>query len=68
MGEIERDKCYTLSRFMEITGMGRWAMRKAREAGLRVLRQGNRAFVNGSDFHDYLTRVNASTSNSEQLA
>lgn len=68
LGEIERDKCYTLKRFMEITGMGRWAMRQARKDGLRVLRQGNRGFVNGSDFHDHLARMNASTKNSEQLA
>ena len=53
-GVITPDAVYTLSEFQERTGLGRWAVKQARKAGLRTLRMHRRAFVRGRDFVDYL--------------
>lgn len=58
-GEIEQGKAYTLERFMEITGIKRFAMDSARKKGLVVRRAGRRCFVLGQDFLDYLTSPKA---------
>ena len=51
---IDPDCLYTLRDFMALTGLGKHAMRTARENGLRVRRVGNRAFVHGGDFISYV--------------
>ena len=55
---IEATKLYPLPVFKKITGLGLWAMRTARRNGLRVRYVGGKAFVMGSDFLDYLDRIN----------
>lgn len=58
-GEIESGKAYTLDRFMEVTGIKRFAMDTARKNGLVVRKAGRRCFVLGQDFLDYLTSPEA---------
>lgn len=53
-GEIERGTTYTLSRFLEITGMGRKGLRDARDSGLRVVIHGKVGYVSGDDFNDWI--------------
>jgi hypothetical protein len=55
-GVIEAGAAYTLAEFRERSGMGEWAVRKARHAGLRVRRVGNVWWVLGSDFLAWLAR------------
>lgn len=52
-GAIESGKAYTLNRFMEITGIKRFALDTARKNGLVVRKAGRRCFVLGQDFLDY---------------
>ena len=53
-GTVEDGVSYTLPEFMRRVGLAEWGMRSARRAGLRVTRVGNRAFVLGADWHDFL--------------
>jgi len=43
--------------------MGSWALRQARKAGLKMLKIGNRKFVKGQSFIDFLDSQNNETSN-----
>ena len=52
---IEPGTLYPLAEFQRRTGWGRHAVRKARGGGLTVHRAGNRAYVLGKDFIDYVT-------------
>lgn len=52
---IEPGTLYPLAEFRRRTGWGRHAVRKARGDGLTVHRAGNRAYVLGRDFIDYVT-------------
>ena len=52
---IEPGTLYPLAEFQRRTGWGRHAIRKARGDGLTVHRAGNRAYVFGKDFIDYVT-------------
>ncbi len=61
-GAIESGKAYTLTRFMEITGIRRFALDTARKNGLVVRKAGRRCFVLGQDFLDYLKSPNAAQS------
>ncbi len=58
LGEIEPDKLYSLEAFKRVTGLKDWALRSARKAGLKMKRVGNRKFVKGKDFIDFLDSQN----------
>lgn len=53
-GEIERDTVYSIERFMEVTGIKRFALDTARRNGLTVRKVGRRCFIYGQDFIDHL--------------
>jgi hypothetical protein len=51
---IDRHKAYPLAEFARQTGMNKAAIRSARRAGLAVRYHGNKGFVLGSDWLDWL--------------
>lgn len=51
---ISRDKAYPLAEFARQTGMNKAALRSARRAGLPVRYHGNKGFVSGADFLQWL--------------
>jgi len=54
---IDPTKVYTLDEFKRISGMGNAAMRSARQHSkhpLKVRKVGNRSFVYGQDFIDFV--------------
>lgn len=61
VGEIEPDKLYTLDAFKKASGLKDWALRTARKAGLKMHQAGNRKFVKGQDFIDYLESSDTAT-------
>lgn len=54
LAPIESDVCYPLPVFMDITGQGRVALKTARENGLPVRKIGNRKFILGRDWLEYV--------------
>lgn len=56
LGAIKADEVYPLPVFAERAGLGRVALRSARSAGLKTVRQGNRVYVRGSDFLAFLAK------------
>ena len=56
LAPIEPNKAYPLETFRDATGLGRAAFASARQNGLIARKVGNRKFVLGSDFIDYLKR------------
>lgn len=57
-GRIEPQTLYSLEEFKQVSGMGNWALRQARKAGLKMLKIGNRKFVKGQAFIDFLDTQN----------
>jgi hypothetical protein len=57
--EIRDDVVYPLPVFMKLAGMGRHAMRAARRNGLKVTYAGNRAYVRGNSWREYLDAIDA---------
>lgn len=55
---IEPQTLYALEEFKQVSGMGSWALRQARKAGLKMLKIGNRKFVKGQAFIDFLETTN----------
>jgi len=53
-GAIEQGDAYPLAEFERLTGFGRHAVRSAKRNGLKVRRAGNRTFVLGDDFIQFL--------------
>ncbi len=53
-GEIVPGNLYTLSELSARLRLGSWGLRRARRAGLRVMRYGGRGFVVGSDVIEFL--------------
>lgn len=51
---IEPQVLYTLPELMARSGMGKAALRTARQAGLKVRYAGGRGYVKGSDFISYI--------------
>jgi len=49
IGTIQADELLPLEVVKDRLGLGTWAMRKARQKGLRVRKIGRRGFVLGSD-------------------
>ncbi|WP_298863718.1 hypothetical protein [uncultured Gimesia sp.] len=58
---IEPQTLYSLEEFKLASGMGNWALRQARKAGLKMLKVGNRKFVRGSSFIDFLESTNGNS-------
>ncbi len=54
LGEIHPDVMYPLPEFQERSGLGKAAMREARQKGLKVRRVGRRHYVLGKDFIAYV--------------
>lgn len=57
-GQIEPQTLYSLEEFKQVSGMRNWALREARKAGLKMLKIGNRKFVKGQAFIDFLESQN----------
>jgi len=55
-GVIHSSESYSREEFLRRTGIGAWAFRTARRNGLRTAKVGNRTFVRGADWHEYLQR------------
>lgn len=53
------DGIYQLADFQELTARGDSAIRSARRNGLRVMRCGQRGYVHGRDFLDFLRTLDA---------
>jgi hypothetical protein len=51
---IDRHKAYPLAEFARQTGMNKAALRSARRSGLPVRYHGNKGFVLGADFLQWL--------------
>jgi hypothetical protein len=60
-GPIRADESYSLDDFLARTGWRRAAFRQAKLAGLRFVRAGNRTFIVGRWFHEYLDRLEGSS-------
>lgn len=56
--KIEPQSLYSLEEFKRVSGMGNWALRSARKAGLQMLKIGNRKFVKGQSFIDFIESQN----------
>ncbi len=54
MGPIHADAVYGFEQFQKRTGQGRTALRSFRMQGLRVIRAGNRRYILGSDWIEFL--------------
>lgn len=54
---IRPDEVYRLREFMSRVGWKRWALRKARGNGLRVVKTGGQYYVRGRDFIAYLDKL-----------
>lgn len=57
LGTISDDKTYPLEVFQKTAGLGKHSMSQLRRQGLRVHYCGNRAFVRGRDFSEFLARL-----------
>lgn len=57
VGVIRADEAYTLEEFKRRVGFQDAALRRARRAGLRLLREGKRKYVLGRDWIDYLLKT-----------
>ncbi|MDA1016058.1 MAG: hypothetical protein O3A00_16585 [Planctomycetota bacterium] len=51
---IESSTVYPLRDFQRLAGLGNFALREARKKGLRVRAVGNRRYILGSDFREFL--------------
>ncbi len=59
LAPISSAETYPLEIFKKLTGQGDWAMRQLRRAGLKVRKVGQRSYVRGSDWHEFLAREEA---------
>jgi hypothetical protein len=57
LGVIRRDEIYPLPIFKRLSGLSDWAMREARKKGLSVRGAGNRKYVLGDEWYQYLATV-----------
>lgn len=58
-GQIEPQTLYALEEFKKVSGMKSWALRQARKSGLKMLKIGNRKYVKGQSFIDFIEAQNA---------
>ena len=56
LAPIKADEIYPIETFRSRTGLGVWAIRQMRRAGLRTHRVGGRCFILGTDFRNFLSR------------
>ena len=54
LGVVVADAVYPQPVFMALTGLGAKALREARERGLKVCQVGNRRYVRGADWLQFL--------------
>jgi len=54
---IRADEAYPMPLFLEMTGLGGHAFRRAVANGLRTAQVGNRKFILGRDWLEHLERV-----------
>ena len=64
LGSIQADSAYGFEEFQKLTGQGRTALRSFRMQGLRVIRAGNRRYILGRDWLNFLESI-ASKSGSD---
>ncbi len=53
LAPIESGSVYPLAEFMKRSGLGAYAMKRARADGLKVISVSSRLYVRGVDFHDF---------------
>ena len=56
LAPIQPDVLYPLATFQDTSGLGRASLKTARDNGLIVRKTGNRKYVLGSDFIDFLKK------------
>ena len=56
-GVVDPERLYTLVAFKEIMDLGKVAMQRARRAGLKVRYVGNKAYILGEDYIQYVKEV-----------
>ena len=56
-GVISAHETYSREEFLRRTGIGDWAFRSVKRRGLRTTKVGNRVFVRGQDWIDFLSRA-----------
>jgi hypothetical protein len=66
LGAVSVHEVYPLPVFKQLTGLGGWALREARRAGLPVAKVGRCSYVRGQDFADYLEKVTASAASRQR--
>ena len=54
LGVIRSEDIYPLTVFYKLSGLGAHAVRQARRNGLRVREVGNRSYILGNDFYQFL--------------
>ncbi|GAB5442076.1 MAG: hypothetical protein Fues2KO_24250 [Fuerstiella sp.] len=54
VGPIRDDESYPIQEFQRRSGLGKQALRQARRKGLTSVRVGNRVFIRGRDFNEFL--------------
>lgn len=57
IGVVDPERLYTLDAFKEAMKLGKAAMQRARRRGLKVLYEGNKAYVLGADYIQYVKDV-----------
>jgi len=57
VGVVDPERLYTLEVFKQIMGVGKVAMQQARRRGLEVRYVGNKAYVLGADYIQFVTEV-----------
>jgi hypothetical protein len=54
---IRADESYTVAEFRRRTGIGDYAFRELRQAGLRIISVGKKRFVRGCDWLAHLEKI-----------
>ena len=54
---IRADEAYTVPEFRRRAGLGDYAFREVRRAGLRIIEIGKKRYVRGCDWLEFLARV-----------
>lgn len=65
LAPIQSGSTYPLNEFARRAGLGKQALRTARRQGLKVRRLGNRSYVRGDDFHEFVGTLTVVDGNAE---
>ena len=57
VGVVDPERLYTLDAFKEAMNLGKAALQRARRRGLKVLYVGNKAYILGADYIQYVRDV-----------